>query len=651
MQSPLRSSTGRGGVAPWYRIPDKTAVSVEHPCIVKNVNKAISMLGSSTAIAQILEKDNEKPMGLSFHPEDPAARPLLSMNATSNNVLLKITVPKRTGRKRKRGSNDPFTYDSDHSSARKDARYLLQSLNDNANTYSLEPIATIESTHLWRTMPDFVYSTTTSPFFNNFRSSVLPLSYPALKTYKLDLTQATSATSTEVIPPPILSTASIPHNYAYRQNPAVKTITDPFTGTKTLLNTQAAMKVHTWQMHYNDHPYPTTTPPHAAPLSTLPHNFQGLIYILNSLFATRPLWTRRALLNQLPNNAPIFLTRYALAYVSFAIRSGPWRDTYCRLGVDPRSDPQYRKYQSILVQLVPSKGPRTSSLNPTNTNATNMDAEAIAYARTWARSPDRNSHIFTGTGAVPPDGKAWQLCDLQDPHLKSLVEIPELHLRAKCEERYFGWYPNGTQSKIRILLKTKVDTMMEGMTLEEMGLSEAQISRFVDLPEEWSPEHAVSRGGKVVDPTVAYLGPNVREKERAGTLNRRELIWASAYRSMCRAKEGDIPLSNGRLSKGKPMFRESYLGLGSSLEGTHTPMEDMEDGIEKALEREDVLDRFEEPEGEGELDGGGDEGNGETGVVGQYDGAMDRDIQMQVDADAGQNYDDGDDDLDHIEDR
>ena len=33
---------------------------------------------------------------------------LLSHNSQTRNVLLKITVPKRTGRKRKRGSNGPF---------------------------------------------------------------------------------------------------------------------------------------------------------------------------------------------------------------------------------------------------------------------------------------------------------------------------------------------------------------------------------------------------------------------------------------------------------------------------------------------------------------------------------------------------------------
>jgi hypothetical protein len=276
-----------------------------------------------------------------------------------------------------------------------------------------------------------------------------------------------------------------------------------------------------------------------------------------------------------------------------------------------------------------------------------MDADAMAYARTWSRSPDRNSHIFTGTGSVPPDGKAWQLCDLQDPHLKSLVDVPELHLRAKCEERYFGWYPNGTQSKIRILLKTKVDTMMDGMTLADLGLSEAQIMRFVDLPEEWSPEYAVARGGKVVDPNVAYLGPNVREKEKAGTINKRQLIWASAYRSMCRAKEGEIPSGSGRLSKTKPQVRDSYMGRSESEVGMDTLME----GAEEALDEEDVLDGFEEPEGEGEADEEADAGPGATVMAGQQDGTMDMDMQVEAEPDVDQDYGDGDEDFNLSEER
>ena len=611
LSSPVARPTEHGDAAPWFRVPDKTAISVEHPCLVKNVDKAIEMLGGPSAIPSILEKDTEKSISLTFHPEDAASRPLLSVNINSNNVLLKITVPKRTGRKRKRGSNDPFTYNDDTSSPQKDAHCLIQSLNDNQSTYEIEPIATIPSSHLWRSMPDFVYSTTSSHFLSDFRSKILPMSYPLIKSYSIILTPGPSTTSTEIIPPPILSSTTVPHNYAYRQNPAVKLYTDPITGIRRLLNTQAAMKVHTWQVQHDTPTYPTTLPASAPPLATQPHNFRGLVYILTQLFTHRPIWTKRAVLNQLPNNAPIFLTRYAIAYVAFAIRSGPWRDTYCRFGIDPRASPEYRKYQSILLQLVPSKGPRAGVTN-TDTNATNLDMHSIAYARTWSRSPDRQSHIFTGTGTVPPDGKAWQLCDLHDPLLKPLVDIPDLHIRATCETRYFGWYPNGTQSKIRILLKTKVDAMMSNKTLSDLGLSDAAVSRFADLPEEWMPDRAVTRGGAEVDPMTAYL---------VKSAHKRELVWASAYRSMCRANEGEVPLTTGRLSKSKPETRGSF-----------RPSESVGDGDE-AEEDQEALEEFEEPEGEEEVEGE------DLDMAGVGHGVAGMDVEMSIEGDEVQEED------------
>jgi hypothetical protein len=146
----------------------------------------------------------------------------------------------------------------------------------------------------------------------------------------------------------------------------------------------------------------------------------------------------------------------------------------------------------------------------------------------------------------------------------------------------------------------------------------------------------------VVDPTVAYLGPNLREKERAGTINKKQLIWASAYRSMCRAKEGEIPSGSGRLSKSKPEVRDSYIGPWESEGGMDTPME----GGEEALNEEDVLDGFEEPEGEGDVDDEADAEYEATVLAGQDDGAMDVDVQAEVEPDDGQDYGDGDDDVD-----
>lgn len=83
-----------------------------------------------------------------------------------------MTVPKRTGRKRKRGSDEPYVGDADVSmrntstedgeiigsncatskfhSTPKDTAYLLQSLRDNVDKYKVEPVGIIEQTHRFR---------------------------------------------------------------------------------------------------------------------------------------------------------------------------------------------------------------------------------------------------------------------------------------------------------------------------------------------------------------------------------------------------------------------------------------------------------------------------------------------------------------------
>jgi general transcription factor 3C polypeptide 5 (transcription factor C subunit 1) len=95
--------------------------------------------------------------------------PILSHNSPTNNVLLQITVPKRTGGKRKRGSDGPFFYPSGEDVAPmagsniSDAALrsqhgldkpsvLFRKLRDNPDTYSIEAVGDIRQTHRYRGM-------------------------------------------------------------------------------------------------------------------------------------------------------------------------------------------------------------------------------------------------------------------------------------------------------------------------------------------------------------------------------------------------------------------------------------------------------------------------------------------------------------------
>lgn len=103
---------------------------------------------------------------MSLRPDDPFAKRLLSTAVTTNNLLLKVTVPKRTGRKRKRGSAEPFLTEEklgqSHTSAQgpnsltskanTDAATIFRSLQDNASNYKVSLEGIVDETHRFRSM-------------------------------------------------------------------------------------------------------------------------------------------------------------------------------------------------------------------------------------------------------------------------------------------------------------------------------------------------------------------------------------------------------------------------------------------------------------------------------------------------------------------
>lgn len=118
------------------------------------------------------------PANLVLRPDDIMSRPVLSSSVASNNLLLKVTVPKQTGRKRKKGSNEPFTgpvtEDGPERLSRYNSKDIRRMLQDNPSKYTVEPVGKVERTHVFRGMPDYVYSTTNSPFTQRFRESIGP---------------------------------------------------------------------------------------------------------------------------------------------------------------------------------------------------------------------------------------------------------------------------------------------------------------------------------------------------------------------------------------------------------------------------------------------------------------------------------------------
>lgn len=121
-------------------------------------------LRSSLETTTNAEGDDQlkKLISVSLRPDDPFAKRLLSTPVRTSNLLLKVTVPKRTGRKRKRGSSGPFVLDEEASTNNGNpdsatnanpyvkATTIYRSLQDNPSAYTTSVVGVLDETHRFR---------------------------------------------------------------------------------------------------------------------------------------------------------------------------------------------------------------------------------------------------------------------------------------------------------------------------------------------------------------------------------------------------------------------------------------------------------------------------------------------------------------------
>lgn len=234
------------------------------------------------------------------------------------------------------------------------------------------------------------------------------------------------------------------HTYYYRQNPAIKKAL--IAGKPALLNLQAAPKTLTPMVHISNPTLPTK-PLDVRPYESLDAAGKKCVDHLRELFTQRPIWTRRALFNHFPKNLQS-LVRFSMVHVAYMWRAGPWRDTCVVYGLDPRSSPDYRKFQSVFFQV---------------------ETEKSTAGKVAARK--KNSHVFDGKYLVR-DGRCFQLCDVTDPLLKRLVDAEKI--RKACDP-VDGWYRASTIHKIKAIMRGKIRALAEGTVPAD--------SEFVDVLE------------------------------------------------------------------------------------------------------------------------------------------------------------------------
>ncbi|KAK5120803.1 hypothetical protein LTR85_005870 [Meristemomyces frigidus] len=538
--------SGRSGrsTAPIHSVPQERIVSIEHPCVVKNFNNGFKSLGGEPQLKHVLDHQvgdsllrvdgkshvfPEPVAGVSLRPHDPLAKKLASKGLDTHNVLIKVTLPRWTGRKRKRGSNDPFTTPSppEPQDTSIKAPELLRRMRDAEGTYTIEPVGMIQETHRFRSQPDFQMRTDNLPIITALREHAMNPSYDALKKLRVDLRPGLEGVTAFPLPPNLVPMDQ-PYRYEYQQATNVTFRTDD------LGNTTSESRVGMRKRQVSSLAADARDVPQGPPADLKRSNMgedtllKGVEQI-RALLDKRPMVTRRVALSALPDLKEAVWTE-ASDRVGYLFKNGPFRDILIRYGVDPRSDPKYRLYQMLTF---------------------NLDRRLKASGAARSKAEDRGSYVFDGTAANAKI-KTYQVCDITDPLLYEQLRTD--NIRAECDVHQWGWYHSGTIAKARVIMRDKTACFATGQTT-----SDDEYRAILTLPDEFTEDKADS----------TRLDPNIYSA-KVIQLSREYRTLARYHAGLQRPPRGTAgsPVSDVNALYGDAEADEQYSGDDNDIEAS-----------------------------------------------------------------------------------
>lgn len=259
----------------------------------------------------------------------------------------------------------------------------------------------------------------------------------------------------DLLPPPKFSPLPLPFHYGYKQNTGVMVVSDGKGGQK-VVNVKSYPKLFSTIISANG-PAPLGPAEELKNQPITDPNVKECYEELVKLFEERPIWTRRALKCHLSENCREHL-KYAIQRVAYGFRGGPWRSTNVKYGVDPRSDPKYRLYQTRYFRL--------------------MQTEEEETRRTRRRG---EAWPYEFDGKHMPVGTLFQLCDVTDPQLKELIENCALREEPDIVD---GWFESLPYERIISLFRAKIQACKDHVSLSEEAIHDILSKERTDADRE-----------------------------------------------------------------------------------------------------------------------------------------------------------------------
>ena len=309
----------------------------------------------------------------------------------------------------------------------------------------------------------------------NLRSTLLTGDFEKMKNFVLDPTKGL-APGQDIQLPPRMRLAKDPLPYSYRQNLSVRVWKDA-DGVTHSMNVHKSQTLINHIVPHDSEEVPSESPVELVPEDTLEPRVQKCIELLRKALHKRPVMSRRVQMSVTGSPSETVL-RASWAYLGYMFKSGPFKDTLIKFGVDPRTDSKYREYQSIAIQV-----PETANSNKKR------------YGRAGTASSKRpRTYIFDGK-SVYVDGKVWQVCDITDPLLKRLSKesapVDEYEVSSSAfgtrsnymQPTISGWFGNGAWAMIRTIMKDKVNRVIHNTVVPDSFYDE-MVNKWQDQIDE-----------------------------------------------------------------------------------------------------------------------------------------------------------------------
>lgn len=261
----------------------------------------------------------------------------------------------------------------------------------------------------------------------------------------------------------------VAHNYRFQQNTFVKYKDDG--GAVAEVNLHKSL---TWSGYAiikpNAESVPTGPKPSLPAESDLTPYVQELIRSIRGELEKRPIITRHLLYNTLGWDKRERL-RQAAIYCGYFFETGPWREALIAWGVDPRTDPKYRFYQTVSFLSYKKTG--------TARHFSRFDQHLRDLAQCSAQDL-RQQHMFDGVH-VSRTGNLFQFCDVTDALIRRILHTDDI--RTTPAPTAQGWYHVGTWAKATVILKHKMNTILGGAQPDN-----SIYERILAWPELWDDQ-------------------------------------------------------------------------------------------------------------------------------------------------------------------